>query len=226
MPGRALQRLKRYSLAGDTNASAVSHAQRQIARAATLKRFQLSHKELSELDTDDVVMGKLQDGTYCCGSSSTAARVGAQLLRKLFQWFPDASIEKNYRYFSFTTGHVQLSNLMLIGAAFYTLVLVADAAFSGGARPPNGPNIAIRLSIGSMGVAMGLCLRHLQLTPRTTTAVLLLILIMGGLLPNYLTVGSARESVSDETFEQVCAITEGGTIARRPHRYSSGGAGR
>ena len=99
-------------------------------------------------------LGRAREGTGCCGSSSTAARVGAQLLWKLFQWFPDSITEKNYRYFSFTTGHVQLSNLMLIGAAFYTLVLIADAAFSGGARPPNGPNIAIRLSIASMGVRL------------------------------------------------------------------------
>ena len=175
---------------------------RAHTREATLKKIRRGDSSASTLDR------LLPE--EACGSTLLLPRMMAALAQYTLQWFSDFSLERDYRYFAFVPRVNRLACLLYAGAGLYAL-LVAINAFTEADMSTRVVAICLRLGLAAAALLVGTWLRmpRRNLTPRLCTFLVLTILIAGGLLPNYLTVGSSRSSASDETFEQTISCLLG-----------------
>ena len=154
---------------------------------------------------------KIGDSAYelmparACGSTLVVPRCMMAALQFAFQWFSDPAVEREYRYFAFAPHIGRLSCLLYLGSVCYAVLSFIAVVTYGF----DGRTLGLRLGLACAGLVTGSLLRYVHLTPRTSTAIILLLLVSGGLLPNYLTAGSDNASASDETFEQTISFLLG-----------------
>ena len=113
-------RLKRLSVhptaqsgvhAAPSQPGAVRHMRCQLARAASIKRWQVSHKLESEASHGALELSTLLP-SHACGSRLFAARFAAAVARYTLQWFEDPVVERNYRHFAYVPRVKRLACLL------------------------------------------------------------------------------------------------------------------
>ena len=172
-----------------------------MAKAVQLK----AEADADHLEFEDSRAGASAPSSQVCGSRSPAVRVFSALVQSTFLWYSDKDKECEYRYFAFVPRVARLSCLLYASAAVYVVTVAAHAIYL---APSNGNSvvtICLRLSLALLAFIVGALLRFLRMSPLTATLAIVLLLMLLGLLPEYLAAGSSLE----ETFEQSIACLVG-----------------
>lgn len=130
---------------------------RQLGRAATLKRFQNSHKLASE--EEDGGVQKLMQPTIFENTIFENKLVGARVLvavaQYVLQWFSDPATEREYRYFAYIPRVKRLANIIIVFAFGYALTISLDAIATAMAEDSADViSIAVRLCV-AVAAAIG-----------------------------------------------------------------------
>ena len=106
---------------------------RQLARAATLKRFHVSHRnQLAEERMDNQgALARLMPAESC-GSRLLVCRFVAAAGQYIFQWFSDPAQEREYMYFAYVPRVGRLACMLYAGGIGYAMLSAVDAIAQNG----------------------------------------------------------------------------------------------
>ena len=186
------------------------YVRRQLQRTASLERLSNDSNKLADEDSRSVTTLSRLLPAEACGSKMVAPRFLVAVAQYLLQWFSDPEVEREYRNFAFVPNLARLSKILYSGALLYTLLITADAVRdTARGVPPRWLSIILRVILTVAALALGVALQQSRVSPRTCAALMLTLITLGGLLPNYFTRGSGLASITNETFEQTISCLIG-----------------